>query len=117
MLSRNGDAKVRVFAVWEPILVTDWWRPGSGVLARLSDTRVKHIWDSKHLVARQLAKDARPPQPEPDCCTRNEILWDLAAVYPPDAHWTEAMPAAVLFNGAVVNVESEIEAAIRKYSP
>lgn len=100
--------------MWEPILATDWRKPGSGVLGRITDSRVKQIWDSKHLVAKQLAKDARRPQPEPECCTRDGILWDLVAVYPPDAVWTEAMPTAVLFNGAVVHVESEIEAAVRK---
>ena len=113
-MSRNRDAKIRVFAVWEPILFTDWKKPGEGVLRRLTDARVKQIWDSQHLIAQQLAKDARPPQPKPGCCTRNGILWDLAAVYPPDALWTETMPAAVVFDGAVVNMEAEIEAAVRK---
>ena len=112
MLSRRPDAKVRVFAVWEPILITDWSRPGRGVLSRLSDPRATQFWDSGHLVAAQLARDARVPQPEPECCTRNGILWDLAAVYAPDAVWTDAMPPALLFNGAVVRVEDELDAAI-----
>ena len=103
-----------MFTVWEPILVTDWKKPGSSVLARLNDPRVKQIWDSKHLIAKQLAKDARAPQPEPGCCTRNGILWDLAAVYPPGEIWTEAMPPAALFDGAVVSMEADIDAAVRK---
>ena len=100
--------------MWEPILVTDWKKPGASVLARLTDSRVKQIWDSKHLIAKQLAKDARPTQPEPGCCTRNGILWDLAAVYPRGAMWTEAMPPAALFDGAVVNMEADIEAMVLK---
>lgn len=100
--------------MWEPILVTDWKKPGNGVAGRITDSRVKQIWDAQHLVARQLAKDARPPQPEAECCTRDGILWDLVAVYPPAAIWEEKMPSAVLFNGAVVNLESEIEATIQK---
>jgi len=78
------------------------------VLGRLTDPRVKQFWDSNHLIAKQLAKDARPPQPEPGCCTRNGILWDLVAVYPPDAVWTQTMPPAVLFDGAVVRMEADI---------
>jgi hypothetical protein len=103
-----------VFTVWEPILVTDWKKPGSRILARISEPRVKQLWDPEHLVAKQLAGDARPPQQEPGCCTRNGIFWDLAAVYPPDAQWTQKMPPATLFDGAVVKMEAEIEAAIRK---
>ena len=114
-MTRNRAAKISVFAIWEPILITDWRKPGGRVLARLKDSRVKQFWDAKYLVAKQLKKDARPPQPEPGCCTRNGILWDLVAVYPPDAIWTEeAMPPAVLFDGAVVDKEAEIEAAVRK---
>ncbi len=114
MLERNPDAKVSVFVVWEPILITDWRRPGSGVLGRMTDQRVKQIWDSQHVLARQLAQDARAPQPEPECCTRNGILWDLVAVYPPGAAWTRTLPPAMLFNGPVVHLEAEIEAALRK---
>ncbi len=71
------------------------------------------IWDRQHLVAKHLAKDARPPQPEPQCCTRNGVLWDLVAVYPPDAVWTEAMPPAVLFDGPVVHKQTQIGTALQ----
>ena len=114
VLSRNPDAKVSVFATWEPILLTDWSKPGQSVLNRIADSRVKQLWDPQHLLATQLAKDARPPQPAPECCTRDGILWDLVAVYPPDAVWREAIPPAALFNGAVVEQEAAIEAALRK---
>lgn len=113
-MRRNPEAKVTAFAVWEPILVTDWKRPGGSVVRRITDARVKQVWDPKHLVAEQMKKDAGPPQPEPECCTRDGILWDLVAVYPRGATWGEKMPPAVLFNGAVVNLEAEIEATIRK---
>lgn len=105
---------MRAFAVWEPILVTDWKKPGNRVISRITDGRVRQIWDAQQLVAKQLAKDAHAPQPEPECCTRDGILWDLVAVYPRDAKWTDVMPPAVLFNGAVVELEAEMEAAIRK---
>ena len=106
-----------MFTVWEPILVTDWRRPGGRVIRRLADSRAKHIWDSDHLVAKQLAKDARNPQPSPDCCTQDGILWDLAAVYPAGAVWSDAIPPAVLFNGPVVDMEQDIETAVRKLQP
>ena len=82
------------------------------MLSRLSDPRVEQIWDRQHLVATQLAKDALPPQPEPQCCTRSGILWDLAALYPPAVFWTDRLPQAVLFDGPVVNTQSQIQAIL-----
>src|SRR5712691_936579 len=93
ILSRHPKAKVRVFAVWEPILITDWSAPGSFVRGRLSDDRVRQFWDPQHMVAAQMSRDAHPPQPEPHCCDDRGILWDLAAVYPRDAVWGSSLPA------------------------
>ena len=103
--------------MWEPILFTDWRKPGPRVLARLSDPRVEQIWDRQHLVAKQLAKDARAPQPEPQCCTRSGILWDLAALYPPAALWTEMLPQAMLFDGPVVDRQPQIQAILLSLPP
>jgi hypothetical protein len=103
---------VKVFAVWEPILVTDWQAPASMVLARLKDARARQYWDPKHLLALRLAADARDPQPKEDCCKRNEFLWDLAALYPAGAQWTNTFPPATFFNGPVVERHSELEAAL-----
>ena len=117
ILSRNQQLKVKVFAVWEPILFTDWRKPGAGVLARLSDPRVEQIWDRQHLVAKQLAKDARAPQPDPQCCTRNGVLWDLVALYPPALVWMDALPTAVLFDGPVVDKQPQAEAILLSLPP
>ena len=93
------------------MLPTDWAAPASSVLRRLADGRVQQYWDPHHLLATQMKKDARSPQPEQDCCTRSGILWDLAAVYSPGAVWSDRMPTATLFNGPVVDVTDGIEAA------
>jgi hypothetical protein len=63
-------------------------------------------------LATLMKKDARPPQPTQDCCTRSGILWDLAAVYAPGSTWSHSMPAAVIFNGPVVHVVGAIEAVL-----
>jgi len=102
-----------VFAVWEPILPADARKPADAALPLLSDPRVLHFWDPRHLLAKQMAKDARAPQPKPECCTRDGILWDLAAVYPPGARWTAALPTAVLFDGAVVRKRTQIQSTLR----
>ncbi len=94
------------------MLPTDWSAPASSALKRLSDRRVQQYWDPNHVLAIQMKKDARPPQPVHDCCIRSGILWDLAAVYTPGSIWSDAMPPAVVFNGPVVDVTSAIEAAL-----
>ena len=61
-----------------------------------------------------MAADARAPQPDHECCTQDGIIWDLAAVYPPGVKWTDRMPPASVFNGPVVDIASQIEAALPK---
>jgi len=94
------------------MLATDWQRPSASVLSRIPDTRAVQYWDPSHLLAKRMAADARDPQPKQKCCVRNEVLWDLAAVYPPGVQWTSQLPPAALFNGPVVNVKAELEQAI-----
>ena len=98
--------------VWEPILATDFGAPTTSVLSRAADRRVQQYWDRGHVLAKQMAADARAPQPEQECCVRSGILWDLVAVYPMGARWEERMPPATVFNGPVVDMTEAIEAAL-----
>jgi hypothetical protein len=102
-LEQHPGAKVTVFAVWEPILPTDWIPPTTGALGRLSDRRVTQFWDKDHTLAKAMA-ESRAGQPQPDCCELRGTLWDLIAVYPAGAQWGESLPHAVVFNGPVVRV-------------
>lgn len=108
VLRRNPGSKVRVFAVWEPMLRTDWRRPGSGVLARLSDPRVIQVWDSRHLIAGLVEKGAAGRQPS--CCSRNGSWWDLIATYSPGARWINGAPAPVLLDGYIVRTAPRLDA-------
>jgi hypothetical protein len=94
--------------VWEPILPTDFSKPISIVLNRISDARVTQFWDEQHVLATRMAKDAREPQPVQTCCVRNNHLWDLVAVYGPGVTWDDVMPTAVVFNGPVLYVRDDI---------
>ena len=84
----------------------------SFVLERISDPRVAQFWDEGHILATQMAKDAREPQPTQDCCVSKNHLWDLAAVYKPGQAWEIAMPIARVFNGPVLYVKDEIVGAL-----
>jgi hypothetical protein len=108
MLEQHPVAELQVFAVWEPILPTDWSGPASSVLSRISDRRASQFWDKEHVLATLLKAHAREPQPKPNCCDADGILWDLAVVYPAGALWDEQLPVAVVFDGVVVNVMDQI---------
>ena len=103
---------MRVFVVWEPILASDFMAPTTGVLRRIPDPRARHYWDEQHVLAKRMARDARPPQPAPNCCDHEGIFWDLAAVYPKGVRWDDTLPAATAFDGPVVSVTEKIAAAI-----
>ena len=112
MLASRQRTPVRVFAIWEPILFTDFAPPISAVLRRMDDSRVRQFWDPRHALSAQMKKDARPPQPVQDCCERSGHLWDLAAVYPAGATWTDRMPSATIFNGPVADLSESLTAAL-----
>jgi len=99
---------VTVFAVWEPILPTDWMPPTTGALRRLSDHRVRQFWDKNHVVAQTLA-ESRLGQPPPSCCSRSGTLWDLIAVYPAGAKWRATLPPATVFDGPIVRAVRSLE--------
>jgi len=92
--------------------VIDIAPPGRWVLSAISDSRVRQYWDPQHLVSSRLEADARPPQPEPDCCDHSGVLWDLVAVYPKGAIWQERMPTATVFNGTVIDLPDVLESAL-----
>lgn len=86
--------------------------PTTGVLRRIADTRARHYWDEDHVLAKVMARDARPPQPKAECCTSDGILWDLIAIYPRGARWEATMPPAVVFDGPVDRVTDQMQAAL-----
>lgn len=114
ILKRHPENKVRVIAIWEPMLPTDWSRPTTAVLDRLSDKRVIQWWDNQHLIAGLLNASAGKENPE--CCRRNGTLWDVIAVYPPGVKWTETLPAPTFFAGPVVRGAPKWEARLKEHS-
>jgi hypothetical protein len=104
-LKQNANPHIRVFAVWEPILPTDFSSPGAAVMGRLPDRRVTQYWDKNHLFAEQLSRaiESDPAHPRPSCCDHEGTQWDEVAVYPQGAQWSEQLPRAAFLNGPVVH--------------
>lgn len=111
VLKRHPGSNIRVFAIWEPILLTDWNRPTSVVLHLLSDTRAVQMWDRQHLIA-GLVEESEGGQ-HAGCCKRHGTLWDVIAVYPPGAQWTNSLPDPEFLAGPVVRGAPQWDAKFR----
>ena len=107
VLESHPGAPLSVFAVWQPILPTDWGKPGSGGLRRLRDPRVRQYWDAGHSVAIELGKVA-----ETNCCYDRGIPWDSMAVFEPGALWGETLPEPAMFDGIIMEVVPRFEARL-----
>lgn len=114
ILRRHPGDNIRIFAVWEPMLPTDWGRPSTDVMARLSDPRVTQVWDKNHLIAELVEKGADGRQPA--CCTRNGHWWDVIAAYSPASRWTAVAPVPTLLNGTIVRTAPQLEAQLGQHS-
>ena len=90
MLRDNHDPSVRVFVVWEPVLITDWHAPGAGAVGRIPDARVAQFWDPRHALSQAIR--------------RGRVVWDYVAIYPAGVRWGEAYPAAKFSGAPVVQV-------------
>jgi hypothetical protein len=114
ILKNHERSSVAVFAVWEPMLPTDWSAPGTSVLHRLDDLRVRQFWDPNHLVAAVLKKAEEAGRLHPDCCERKGVLWDLTAAYAAGKRWPETLSQPVLFGGTMVRTSPDLDSYIAK---
>ena len=103
-----------MFVVWEPILPTDWSKPSTSALARISDGRVRQFWDPNHSLSAVLKKAQETGTLHPECCERKGFLWDLTAAYAPGTQWRDTLPEPMLINGPVVRTTSDLDALLAK---
>lgn len=82
---------IRVFAVWEPVLPTDWGAPSTAALGRLSDLRAVQFWDKGRLLSRAMGEH-----------DKDSIVWDQILVYAPGEVWDRVPPPKPLWEGGPV---------------
>ena len=83
LLTKNPQRALAVFVVWQPILATDWGKPGTGALApplRRASATVLGRRSHRRQGARATSQGR---ERQPGCCFEKGIWWDLMAVYPP----------------------------------
>ena len=104
ILQQRPNQPLSVLVVWQPMLPTDWGRPGTGSLGRLSDPRVRQFWDADRTVAQALRTSFVEREETLGCCITDGVWWDLMAVFPPGATWDERFPEPLLLDGTVEEV-------------
>jgi hypothetical protein len=112
ILRDRPSQPLNVLVVWQPMLSTDWGRPGTGSLGRLSDSRVRQFWDAEHTVARALKASFAEREGTLGCCITDDIWWDLVAVFPPGAVWNDRFPEPLLLDGTVEEVADRFTSAL-----
>lgn len=114
ILATRRERPLVVFNVWQPILTTDWGRPGTRVLHRLADTRVRQFWDANHVVARALERSSEGRELQPGCCVERGIWWDLIAVYAPGVLWADRLPEPLVLEGTVEDAAPAFESLLAR---
>lgn len=97
VLRADSWAKVRVFIVWEPILVTDWGTPSPSLSGNIPDGRATHFWDRDRRLSAFLGGAPKVDTLALDrrvSFQMKDAVWDTALLYPPGVKWGE--PAALL---------------------
>jgi hypothetical protein len=105
-------ARVKAFIVWEPVLATDWRRPGSAQTTYVADERAVHYWDGAHRLSAMLGGRGNLSAvavAEKVGFAMRAVIWDAALVYPPGTKW--GTPAALLV-APVVKYRADLQGAL-----
>jgi hypothetical protein len=97
--------KLQVFAIWEPVLPTDFRAPSTSALNRLRDPRAAQFWDKDRLVSKAMGER-----------DRQTIVWDRVVVYEPGKVWQDSPPEALFNGGTVVHVISNLEQTLKRFA-
>src|SRR5437899_1082290 len=97
VIEKRPNMKLKVLAVWLPVIPTDVSAPTKGVLARLHDSRATQYWDAGRLTSKTIrgAVEENPKWVKPedrDLCWGQGVVWDFVAVFPEGARWDERIP-------------------------
>jgi hypothetical protein len=103
LLREINSKDVRVFAIWEPVLPTDFVAPSTAALARIPDDRVAQYWDRERALSHLLGEH-----------NRSTVVWDYIAVYAPGTVWQDAPPKPIYSDNPVRDAISGAKDAVQR---
>jgi hypothetical protein len=87
-----------VLVVWEPVLPTDWGSPSPMLPAMIADPRVAHFYDRQRRLSAMLGGPDNVAKLARDSdlgFAMDDVIWDVALMYPPRASWGALADVAV----------------------
>jgi hypothetical protein len=102
LLKEFNGKKIRVLAVWEPVLPTDWGAPSSSALKRISDPRAAQFWDKGRLLSHAMGEH-----------DKDSIVWDHILVYDSKVVWNQVPQKPLWEGGPVLDVMDSARTAIK----
>ena len=108
-----GLPAMRVFVVWEPVILTDLAPPTSAVLARLSDSRGSQYYDRDRLLSTLIQSSL--PVADRDPRGEKGIVWDAVLIYPPGTLWDDSLPPPDFADGPVAAVIDRVRERLVSY--
>jgi len=112
VLKEKTRAYVRVFVVWEPVLTTDWARPGAGLTSLIDDPRVEQFWDRSRRLSEMYGGASKLDTlagVRKVGFRMKDVVWDSALIYPPGTRWGQ--PAKLLL-APVVKFRAELSGSL-----
>jgi hypothetical protein len=106
LLAEFPDARLRVLAVWEPVLTTDFVAPVTQVLGLLDDPRVTQYWDPDRIVSADIVRAVNEDPPRYGLSEKlppGFVAWDVVAVFPCSARWEYDLPPPAHYAGPVAH--------------
>lgn len=101
-----AEPRLRIFAVWEPVLITDLSAPSRATLGRLRDGRAAQFWDPGRLISRAMGER-----------DQDTVVWDYIAIYEQGQMWQDAPPAPVFAGRTVVRAIGGARQALERLLP
>jgi hypothetical protein len=112
LLRAKEGASVRVFVVWEPVLLTDWRRPPASQTSYVADRRAEHFWDPERKLSGMYGGSANVEtlaEKVRKGFRMKNVIWDAALVYPPGVRWGQK---AKLLVAPAAQFDGELTGAI-----
>ena len=116
-LERNPAIRLRVFVVWEPVILTDVAPPTSGTLALISDPRARQYWDEDRALSKEIIRAilANPGRYSFSAdIAEDTVVWDTVALFQQGATWENELPVPAYYGAPVVDSVEGLRDALSK---